>query len=306
MSQNVEHIRVPSYRASDTRHFDDVSVPKGARIAAYDDLLSAPRIIEIPSLPIQDFIEALASKTYELSQSLGGNIPYTVIREVSENLIHANFKEPVVSIFDMGNTVTFSDQGPGVDDKIKAQLPGFTSATGDMKRYIKGVGSGLPIVKEYLSVSGGQLKIEDNLNAGTIVTVSLVNKNDRTAAVPGNSSSNDFHGNTFSDGSFETDKHLSSIEGNRVGTPSSTQKTISNREDMIMELFLNHDEIGQTDIKKLLGISIGTSTRTLESLESAGYLVSNSSRKRVLTKEGFEYLKKVYGASANRMNHDGR
>lgn len=252
---------------------DDLVMPSGARIAAYDNLLSAPRIVDIPSLPIQEFMELLASKTYELSRSFGGDIPYTVIREVTENFIHADFEEPVISILDQGNTITFADQGPGIEDKDKAQLPGFTSASHDMKRYIRGVGSGLPIVKEYLSISGGQLKVEDNLKNGTIVTISLVSKEDDTYLAP-------------------------SVPQKTLKKPSSSdlQTRISNREDMILRLFFEYDEIGQTDIKNLLGISVGTSTRTLESLEKAGYLISNSSRKRVLTQEGANYLKRMYGS----------
>ncbi len=47
------------------------------------------------------------------------------MREVSENFIHARFKEIIVSILDHGNTIRFADQGPGINFKDKAQLPGF-------------------------------------------------------------------------------------------------------------------------------------------------------------------------------------
>jgi predicted transcriptional regulator len=42
-----------------------------------------------------------------------------------------------------------------------------------MKHYIRGVGSGLPLVKEYLDLSHGNITIEDNLNSGAVVTLSL-------------------------------------------------------------------------------------------------------------------------------------
>ena len=100
---------------------------------------------------------------FELARQRGGRFPYTVIREVSENLIHADFAEPVVSILDEGHTVRFSDQGPGIATRSAPLLPGFTTATSSMKQVIRGVGSGLPIVKDFLSVSGGDLVIEDNL-----------------------------------------------------------------------------------------------------------------------------------------------
>ena len=69
---------------------------------------------------------------------------------------------------------------------------------------------------------------------------------------------------------------------------SSQQQKISERENLIMGLFHQYEEIGQTDIKNLLGISAGTATRTLELLEKRGWITSNSSRKRVLTREGDE------------------
>lgn len=137
-----------------------------ARIACYDDFRSAPRITEIAPNTTAEFIEDLASTVYAQAQQTGGAIPYTVIREVSENFIHARFCEIVVSIYDGGNTIRFSDQGPGIPQKKKTQMPGFSSATDPMKQYIRGVGSGLPLVKEYLSFSHGRITIEDNLRTG--------------------------------------------------------------------------------------------------------------------------------------------
>ncbi|MFR3272949.1 MAG: ATP-binding protein [Slackia sp.] len=116
---------------------------------------------------------------YAQAQQTGGAIPYTVIREVSENFIHARFCEIVVSIYDGGNTIRFSDQGPGIPQKEKAQMPGFSSATDPMKQYIRGVGSGLPLVKEYLSFSHGRITIEDNLRTGAVVTISVAPEQDQ-------------------------------------------------------------------------------------------------------------------------------
>jgi hypothetical protein len=153
--------------------YDYAHVDSIARIALYDDLKSAPRVTEINPAPTADYIENLASSIYEQAKLSGGTIPYTVIREVSENFIHAQFAEVTVSILDGGNTIRFADQGPGIFQKDKAQLPGFSSAVESMKQYIRGVGSGLPIVKEYLDFSHGTITIEDNLGTGSVVTISL-------------------------------------------------------------------------------------------------------------------------------------
>lgn len=156
------------------RAFDYAHVNAVARIAMYDDLRSAPRVTEIKPAPTGEYIEQLASTVYEQARAAGGTIPYTVVREVSENFIHARFAEIIVSILDGGSTIRFADQGPGINQKEKAQLPGFTSAVEPMKHFIRGVGSGLPIVKEYLDLSHGTITIEDNLGTGAVVTISMV------------------------------------------------------------------------------------------------------------------------------------
>lgn len=62
--------------------FDYSFVDTVGRIALYDDLRSAPRVVEIKPADTAAYIEALASTVYEQSHGAGGTIPYTVIREV--------------------------------------------------------------------------------------------------------------------------------------------------------------------------------------------------------------------------------
>lgn len=175
LDNQIEKANLEDESADDSRgRFDYTHVHAVARIALYDDLRSAPRVTEIHPAPTAEFIESLASKIYEQAKTAGGTIPYTVIREVSENFIHARFAEATVSILDAGNTIRFADQGPGIPHKDQAQIPGFTSAVEPMKHYIRGVGSGLPIVKEYLDFSHGTITIEDNLGTGAVVTISLL------------------------------------------------------------------------------------------------------------------------------------
>ena len=142
-----------------------------ALIAVYEAPGAAPRVEHIDPAPCGEFIEAIATRVHQLTGEAGGDLPYTVVREVAENLIHAGFAEPVISILDHGTTVRFADQGPGIAEKDRAVLPGYTTASGSMKSYIRGVGSGLPIVRDFLSVTGGALQIEDNLGCGSVVTI---------------------------------------------------------------------------------------------------------------------------------------
>ncbi len=149
------------------------------RIAIFDDPASAPRVVVIQPKDVRSYLEEITATVTKLAKEQGGKISFTVIREVVENLVHAYFIEPTISILDDGNTIRFSDQGPGIKEKDRALEYGTTSATEQMKKYIRGVGSGLPYAQQYMEDHGGTLVIEDNLNAGTIVTISMPHEGSR-------------------------------------------------------------------------------------------------------------------------------
>ncbi|GAI01572.1 unnamed protein product, partial [marine sediment metagenome] len=134
---------------------------------------SIPRIIDLNFNDINNFINETSEKTYNLSHEIGGSIPYTIIKEIIENLIHADFKEVVITVLDRGNHIIVTDQGPGIEDKEKAFLPGYTTATSKMKEYIRGVGSGFPIIKETITFSGGSIDVKDNIKRGTVISLKL-------------------------------------------------------------------------------------------------------------------------------------
>ena len=50
-----------------------------------------------------------------------------------------------------------------------------------MKKYIRGTGSGFPYIIEYISEKGGFFSIEDNLEKGCVITLSLKNKNKKVS-----------------------------------------------------------------------------------------------------------------------------
>ena len=241
-------------------------IPQIARIAVYDDLLSSPRIIDIHPNDIPTYVGEIASKTYELSQAKGGKIPYAVIKEVSENFIHAYFKEPCISILDNGNTIRFADQGPGIVDKERAQIPGFTSATSEMKKYINGVGSGLPLAKEYLRFSNGRLTIEDNIKEGTVITITIDSVSNQSPVV-----------------------YSEAPTSHRQATKQNALNLNSRHLDV---LYLARDMglIGPTEVNTSLGISVSTAYRILRELEEGGFLETTQNRKRMLTENGFNVL----------------
>lgn len=141
------------------------------RIAAYDTPSSIPRVMEVSNSDITVLISEASDVAYSLSHEKGGRIPYVVIKEIVENLIHADFTDAVITISPTGDTIRVSDHGPGIADKTRCFLPGFTTANARLRRYIKGVGSGLAIASESMALMGGQVTVEDNLSGGSVVTL---------------------------------------------------------------------------------------------------------------------------------------
>jgi hypothetical protein len=280
---------------------NSILLPIISRIAIYDNMRSIPRIIDYSHDSIQGFIDELPQKIYAFSHELGGKIPYTILKEIIENLIHAKFKEIIVTIMANGNHILISDQGPGITDKDKVFFPGFTSASQSMKKYIRGVGSGLPIVKEVIVFSGGHIDVEDNIRSGTVVSLRLESppesfkniredgNNNMTAAPapPGG------HLNPQPDNS-ETQKPENTIKNEALPDKQLHDNfenlKLSIRQTKILSIVLELEETGPSKISKELNLSLATSFRELTVLESAGLLTITGAGKRKLTTMGKKYL----------------
>lgn len=236
-----------------------------ARIAVYDNLTSSPRVEDIVESDARSLIETLATRTYQLSHDAGGRVPYSVIREVVENFIHAGFDEVVVSVLDGGCTIRFADQGPGIPDKERAFLPGFSTASAQMKRVIKGVGSGLPVARESLTFAGGTITIDDNLGAGTVVTINMA-----TAPAPSLSPEPDL-------------------------LDSEAAPALTLRQKQVLSLAMELGSLGPTVVSKELGVGLSTAYRDLEQLVAHNLLTTDDAGKRVLTEHGTRYLDSLFG-----------
>lgn len=243
---------------------DDTLVAPGtssALIAVYDAMTAPPRVERVTASGARELIDGLAARTYQLAREPGGQIPYTVIREVVENFIHAGFFEVVVSVLDAGRTIRFADQGPGIQDKERAFLPGFTTATEEMKCVIRGVGSGLPVARECLGFSGGSIEVDDNLGSGTVVTLRM-SQTPAAAADP-------------------------------VPEPPVDEyepPLLSLRQKQVLSLAMELGSIGPTAISRELGVGLSTAYRDLELLAGHGLISADQAGKRVLTDLGVRCL----------------
>ena len=250
------------------------------RIALYDNMRSIPRVIDSEFDSVADFINDTSQKTYNLSHEMGGKIPYTIIKEIIENLIHAEFKEVTITVMPEGNHIIVSDQGPGIGDKEKAVLPGYTSATSTMKQYIRGVGSGLPIVKETITFSGGFIDISDNIRRGTVISLKIGSPGQDNVSAPDTIMSASPGLNPE-----EIEKKLSVEAFERLNS-----EILSERQKKILFLTLELEEAGPSTIAQELGFSLSTSYRELIFLEKNKLLSSDNSGKRKLSKKGLKYL----------------
>lgn len=247
---------MPLARWSSARKSKGLGFP--ARIALYNSLKSPPKVVEVRAATLEQFLEELPAQAYRLSQEKGGKVPYPALKEVVENLIHASFEEVVVAILDNGNTIRVSDQGPGIKNKEKAFGPGYSTATAEMKKVIRGVGSGLPLAKEVLNLAGGEIFVDNNLEGGTVVTLSLPSP---TAA------------------------------------PQEEKETprwgLSERQKRVLFLVTELGASGPAKVAQELEISLSSAYRDLKALEKLGLIKTNEKGKRSLSPEGIKRLDQV-------------
>jgi hypothetical protein len=258
-----------------------VSAPSTALIAVYEAPGSAPRVEQIDPAPVAEFIEAIATRVHQLTGEAGGNLPYTVVREVAENLIHAGFAEPVISILDGGSTVRFADQGPGIPEKDRAVLPGYTTAHGGMKAFIRGVGSGFPIVRDFLSVSGGDLVIEDNLGCGSVVTISCSPSSPPTAP--------------HELGHIPVDGPVDQVQVSHLkdsGPARPPRPRLTTRQTQVLALVLESGSAGPSLVAGELSVGLSTAYRDLAYLEELGLMEADGG-KRTVTQDGLRFLDEI-------------
>ena len=232
--------------------------PGAPRIAIYDTLTSPPRVVAVEEKDLPALIASLAEKTYHYCREQGGQIPYTVLQELMENLLHACFRDVVITILDNGQTIRISDHGPGVDDKDRAFQPGFTTATALQREIIRGVGSGLPVARESLQFLRGVLTVDDNLGGGAVFTIKMPAHAPEPAI-----------------------------------TPLAPEVKLTMRQTKVLVLLMEFGSSGPTAIAKELDISSATAFRELVVLQDMGLIHSLGDGKRALREEGLHLLESI-------------
>jgi hypothetical protein len=228
-------------------------------VAHYADARTPPDVYSIPAQDTATALRDAGDLVERLARAAGGRLPSIAIREIILNIAHAGVGGAVVSLLDGGNTLRVSDRGPGLPDKERALLPGFTTAGPALRTLVRGVGSGLGIARECLAVLGGTLELDDNLGGGAVVTARVL------ALLP------------------ETAPHAAPAGG----------VELSERQLRTLLLILELGPVGPTPVAKELRVSPSTAYRDLVLLEEAGLVSAAEGGLRSATDEGLAYLQTV-------------
>lgn len=260
---------------------NSLTVRYAARIAVYDDKSAAPRVVLVEPKDVRSYLDEIAATVNQLAHEQGGKIPFMVMREIVENFIHARFVAPTISIMDNGNTIRFSDQGPGIKEKNRALEFGTSSATEEMKSFIRGVGFGLPYAQQYMVEKGGSLTLEDNISGGTIVTLSTRRSKDaHIQTLPTQEDAEEMTVN-------QEEQAISRVS-HIVPQQPVTQLpnlVLTDRAKLVLQYLSEHEWVGATELTSAYGLSTPTWSRELKSLVNIG-IIGKSGQKYKLTTIG--------------------
>lgn len=228
-------------------------------VAHYTSAGAPPEVYSVPGDDTAGALSGAGDVVEGLVRAAGGRVPSVVIREIVANIAHAGVEGAVVSVLDGGNTLRVSDRGPGIPDKERALLPGFTTADPALRPLLRGVGSGLGIARESLAALGGSLELDDNLGGGSVVTARVPPP---SAPAPAEEA--------------ET-RHLE----------------LGERQLRALLLILELGPVGPTPVARELDVSPSTAYRDLVLLEQAGLVDTDANGLRSATEEGLTYLQTV-------------
>lgn len=245
---------------------------RSVRLAVYPSRGGSPEVFDVLAEDPGALLAEACRRSARCVQEQGSPVPVAAVVAVVENLIHAHFRLAAVCIGPDG-TVAVSDQGPGIPDKRRALLPGFTTATAEMRRYIRGVGSGLAIASALMERSGGELRIEDNLGGGTVVSLLPPSAAGRVSS--------------------RRDDPPREAPAGEPADPVGPPPPLTPRQRRLLLLLADAGEIGPSSASQQLGLSLTTAFRELVALESHGLVVAGPAGKRRLSPRGLAVAERL-------------
>jgi predicted transcriptional regulator len=241
----------------------------GVKVAVY--LRSGePEVSEVSAASPQAASAKFSKMVMEKVKALGGRVPQEALRELVENLIHAEYRGVVISVLEEGNVVRISDKGPGIEHKERAFEFGFSGAA-PVVQEIRGVGAGLGIARAAAEKVGGTVTIEDNIGGGTVATVSV----GEAAHTP------------------NIEKPALSSAAQKKYPDAVPKMNISERQQKVLITVLECGEMGPSTVAEKLEISVSTAYRDLSVLEEHGLIVGTESGKRETTPLGRDLVEAI-------------
>jgi DNA-binding transcriptional ArsR family regulator len=240
----------------------------GVRVAVYPHS-GEPEVTEVAAANPGSATAKFTRLVMDEVRAVGGKAPEEAVREVVENLVHAGYQGVVISVLEGGNVVRVSDKGPGVQHKDRAMEFGFSGATPEALREIRGVGAGLGIARAAAEKVGGMVTLEDNIGGGTVTTISVAG-------------GGEVH--------EEQEPSLSAPRRYPDGVP---RMNISERQQKVLVTVLECGEVGPSTVAERLEISVSTAYRDLSVLEEHGLVVTAETGKRVISPLGKDYVEAI-------------
>lgn len=242
----------------------DISV----RVAVYPGS-GEPEITEVSAANPRSATSKFSRLIMEKVRGFEGKVPEAAVREVVENLIHADYKGVVISVLNDGHVVRISDKGPGVEDKDRAMEFGFSGATTEALSEIRGVGAGLGIAQAAVVGVGGEISVEENIGGGTVTTISVPAEKvgDPEPSIP-----------------------LAAPRQYPDGVP---RMNISERQQKALITVLECGEVGPSTVADRLEISVSTAYRDLSVLEEHGLVLADETGKRLISQLGRDLVEAI-------------
>ena len=245
----------------------------GIKIAVYPKS-GEPEVSEVSAASPRAASEKFSRLIMEKVRDFEGRVPEEALRELIENLVHAEFRGVVVSVLEDGNVVRISDKGPGIEHKERAFEFGFSGATPEAVREIRGVGAGLGIARAAAEKAGGTVEVEDNIGGGTVATVSVGEAVEEKE-----------------DGKPPVRPVLQ-----RKYPDAVPKMNISERQEKVLITVLECGEVGPSTVAEKLEISVSTAYRDLSVLEEHGLVAGDESGKRIITPLGRDLVENIVNA----------
>lgn len=247
----------------------------GVKVAVYPEN-DGPEVSEVSASGPSAAGTKLTRFVMRQVEAAGGKVPEAAVKEIVENLIHAEYRGVVISVFDGGNAVRVSDRGPGISQKDQAFEFGFSGASPEAAEIIRGVGAGLGIARAAARKAGGTVTVEDNIGGGTVATIAVgtvgISGGDQRGTAP-----------TPVEDSPPPRRYPDAVP----------RMNISERQQRVLITVLECGEVGPSTVAERLEISVSTAYRDLSVIEEHGLVAGTDSGKRSITPLGRDLVEAI-------------